>query len=65
MGSQGFRDSDAEDTLMPMSFSINRSLEVNKEGDPVFKNEIGKGHKKSHVAEFDTGYPKKLLRSSV
>ena len=37
MSSQGSRDSDVEDTLMPMSFCINRALGVSKEGDSVFK----------------------------
>ena len=45
MDSQASGDADVEDTLMPMSFSINRSLEVSKEGDSVLKNGIYKGHK--------------------
>ena len=60
MSSQGSRDSDVEDTLMPMSFSINRASGVSKEGDSIFKTETRKDHKKSHVAKFDNSYPKKV-----
>ena len=65
MSSQGSRDSDVENTLMPMSFYINRALGVSKEGDSVFKTETHKDHKKSHAAKFDNSYPKKVLISSV
>ena len=65
MESEGSGDTDVQYTTTSMGFSIDKSLEVGKEEkEQVLKKGIQKGQKVSYVTKFDTGYLKKMLRSS-
>ena len=62
---EGSGVTDVQDTTTTMGFSIDKSLEVGKEEkEQVLKKGIQKGQKVSCVTKFDTGYLKKMLRSS-
>ena len=59
MDSNDSGDSEIEDTLKAMGFPIDRSLEVCKEEEIVFKKGLYKFQKISYVAKRDTTYFKK------
>ena len=54
MDSEDLGDLDVADSQRAMGFSIDRSLEVGKEEEPVLKKGIYKGQKILYVAKFDT-----------
>lgn len=53
-------DSDFEDALRVMGFSMDKSLEVGKEKDSVLTKGIYKGQQLSQVAKFITSYLKNV-----
>lgn len=65
MDSKDFTDSDVENTLRTIGFSINKYLEVGKERDSVLKKEYEKKIKYQLSQNLILATLKEVLRSSV